>query len=248
MATETSGSSAASSAHRTLIARSGKTGVTLISGQQFARLRDDRVAVEVVEDVGAVALAELSMSIAERSSGTASRKKAARSRESIISTSAIAASTAAETRGGRSFSSRARHRLKSVPTRPSPALPRGICRQARSRGVLAARGAPGVSPRSRALDVLGAPDLERRQRSAARRSLACRTRGVHEKDGKRLELPFTTAGIIDREQTGVIRQSRQRALGIDTQVKTFPRRPSSPPRGSAAAERASRAMARLRGD
>jgi peptide/nickel transport system substrate-binding protein len=47
--------------------------------------------------------------------------------------------------------------------------------------------------------------------------------GIRTKDGKPLQITFTTvAGIIDREQTAVILQSRWREIGVDTQIKTFP--------------------------
>ncbi len=47
--------------------------------------------------------------------------------------------------------------------------------------------------------------------------------GIREKDGERLAITFATvAGFNDREQIAVMLQSRWRALGVETQVKTFP--------------------------
>ena len=47
--------------------------------------------------------------------------------------------------------------------------------------------------------------------------------GIRIKDGKPLQITFTTvAGIIDREQTAAILQSRWREIGVDTLIKTFP--------------------------
>jgi peptide/nickel transport system substrate-binding protein len=47
--------------------------------------------------------------------------------------------------------------------------------------------------------------------------------GMRSKDGVPLRIVFSTvAGIIDREQTQVILQSRWRDLGVDTQLKNFP--------------------------
>ena len=47
--------------------------------------------------------------------------------------------------------------------------------------------------------------------------------GMRSKDGVPLRIVFSTvAGIIDREQTQVILQSRWRELGVDTQLKNYP--------------------------
>jgi peptide/nickel transport system substrate-binding protein len=47
--------------------------------------------------------------------------------------------------------------------------------------------------------------------------------GMRARDGKPLQITFTTvAGILDREQTAVILQSRWREIGVDTQIKAFP--------------------------
>lgn len=47
--------------------------------------------------------------------------------------------------------------------------------------------------------------------------------GMRSKDGVPLRIVYSTiAGVIDREQTQVILQSRWREIGVDTQLKNFP--------------------------